>query len=98
MMAKIVTAMKRTAATAPVVFTGDKPSARFYVVLGQSALRKWYPDLRGAFGQWQRAGGDEVLLTYSPEYILRFGVVTPAVEKIKREMWTSLKGVMQRLV
>jgi hypothetical protein len=28
---------------------------------------------------------------------LRFGEVTPAVKKIKEDMWRSLKTVMQRL-
>jgi hypothetical protein len=40
--------------------------------------------------------GCDVLVTYSPEYILRFGTVTPAVEKIKKDMWVSLKAVAQR--
>jgi len=37
-----------------------------------------------------------VLVTYSPEYILRLGPETPAVKKLKLAMWTSLKGVMQK--
>ena len=79
MMAKIVTAMHETPDTAPIVFTGERPAAKIYVVLGSKAMKKWY------------------LVTYSPEYILRFGAVTPAVKKIKSDMWTSLKGVMQRI-
>jgi hypothetical protein len=38
-----------------------------------------------------------VLVTYSPEYILRFGEDSPAVKKIKQDMWMSLKTVLQRL-
>ena len=38
----------------------------------------------------------DILVTYSPEYILRFGTITPTVEKIKKDMWTSLKAVAQR--
>ena len=98
MMAKIVTAMHETPETAPIVFTGEKPSAKMYVVLGSEAMKKWYPGMRGAPGQWLRGrNGEDVLLTYSPEYLLRFGAATPALMKLKREMWTSLKGVMQRI-
>ena len=98
MMAKIVTAMHETPETAPIVFTGERPPAKMYVVLGSEAMKKWYPGMRGAPGQWLRGrNGEDVLLTYSPEYLLRFGAATPALMKLKREMWTSLKGVMQRL-
>ena len=98
MMAKIVTAMHETPESAPLVFTGEKPPAKMYVVLGSEAMKKWYPGMRGAPGQWFRGrNGEDVLLTYSPEYLLRFGAATPALMKLKREMWTSLKGVMQRL-
>ena len=98
MMAKIVTAMHETPESAPIVFTGEKPPAKMYVVLGSEAMKKWYPGMRGAPGQWFRGrNGEDVLLTYSPEYLLRFGAATPALMKLKREMWTSLKGVMQRV-
>ena len=98
MMAKIVTAMHETPETAPIVFTGERPPAKMYVVLGSEAMKKWYPGMRGAPGQWLRGrNGEDVLLTYSPEYLLRFGAATPALMKLKREMWTSLKGVIQRL-
>ena len=98
MMAKIVTAMHETPESAPIVFNGERPPAKMYVVLGSEAMKKWYPGMRGAPGQWFRGrNGEDVLLTYSPEYLLRFGAATPALMKLKREMWTSLKGVMQRL-
>ena len=98
MMAKIVTAMKKTPDTAPIVFTGDRPKAKVYVVLGGKAMNMWFPELRCSPGQWARgAKGEDVLVTYSPEYILRFGTVTPAVKKIKMDMWTSLKGVLKRI-
>ena len=38
MMAKIVTAMKKTAETAPIVFNGERPAAKAYVLLGSGAL------------------------------------------------------------
>ena len=98
MMAKIVTAMHETPDTAPIVFTGERPSAKIYVVLGLKAMKKWYPGMHASPGQWLRGReGEDVLVTYSPEHILRFGTVTPALMKLKREMWTSLKGVMQRI-
>lgn len=97
MMAKIITAMGKTPESAPIVFTGGLPTARYYVVLGREALRKWFPGKSAAPGQWLSDGeGRTLLVTYSPEYILRFGAVTPAVKKIKTDMWTSLKTVMQR--
>jgi len=98
MMAKIISAMGKTPETAPIVFTGEIPKAKAYVVLGGNALKKWLPGTPGAPGLWvQTTVLPNVLVTYSPEYILRFGEVTPAVLKLKRDMWTSLKAVLQRV-
>ena len=96
MMAKILNALGKP--DAPIVVVPPAPRARITVVLGGLALKKYFAGMRGEPGQWQKTpeGGD-VLITYSPEYILRFGNVTPAVEKIKKAMWTSLKAVRQRL-
>ncbi len=97
MISKITAALKTTAELAPVVDSAPLPDARIYVVLGALALRKWFPEIKAAPGMWVKTrGGSDVLVTYSPEYILRFGTVTPAVEKIKKDMWTSLKAVAQR--
>ena len=97
MMAKIVNAMGRTAETAPVVVAPPLPQARAYVVLGGLALKKYFPGVRGEPGMWVKsADGKDILVTYSPAFILRFPTVTEAVKKMKRDMWTSLKGVMQR--
>ena len=98
MMAKIVTAMKKTAETAPIVFNGERPAAKAYVLLGSGALRKWLPGVKGAPGEGVKdQAGNSYLVTYSPEFILRMGPPTPAVKEIKMKMWTSLKGVMQRV-
>lgn len=98
MMAKIIVAMGRTDKTAPVIVAPPLPQAKIVVVLGGLALKRFYPGLAGSPGQWKTASdGTQVLVTYSPEYILRFEEVTDSVQKIKREMWTSLKGVVQRL-
>ena len=97
MMAKIVNAMGRTADTAPVIVAPPIPQARAYVVLGALALRKYFPGVKGEPGQWVKSpDGRDVLVTYSPAFILRFPTVTDAVVKMKRDMWSSLKGVMQR--
>lgn len=98
MMAKIIHAMGRTGETAPVIVAPPFPKAKAYVVLGALALRKWFPGVNAAPGQWVTTSrGEQVLVTYSPEYILRFGEVTPALKKIKSDMWTSLKGVLKRV-
>ena len=96
MMAKILNALGK--ADAPIVAVPPAPQAKVTVVLGGLALRKYFPGMRGEQGQWQKTPeGRDVLITYSPEYILRFGTVTPAVQKIKQDMWSSLKAVRQRL-
>ena len=98
MMAKIIEAMKRTAENSPIVVKPPMPRAKVLVVLGGRALRKYFPEQKAEPGQWFRTpGGRDVLVTYSPEYILRFGAVTPAVQKLKQDMWRSLKAVVQRL-
>ena len=97
MMAKILTALGKS--DAPIVVAPPVPEAKVTVVLGGLALKKYFPGMKGEPGQWQKTPeGRDVLITYSPAYILRFGTVTPAVQKIKEEMWRSLKAVKQRLV
>lgn len=98
MMAKIVTTLGRTAETAPIVVEPPIPKAKVYVILGGLALKKFQPKLKAVPGQWVKTEkGAEVLVTYSPEYILRFKEVTPAVKKLKQDMWVALKGVLRRL-
>ena len=68
MMAKIITALGRTAETAPVIVAPQLPKAKVYVVLGGLALKKYFPALKGGPGQWVKTeGGEDVLVTYSPE-------------------------------
>ena len=96
MMAKILNALGKP--DAPIVVAPPVPQAKITVVLGGLALKKYFTGMRGEPGQWQKTPeGRDVLITYSPEYILRFGAVTPAVQKIKQDMWLSLKAVRQRL-
>ena len=97
MISKIVTAMGETAQTAPVVVEGELPHSPIAVILGSRALKKFFPGLRGSPGQWLKAAdGRDVLVTRSPDEMLRFGDATPAVKKMKWEMWQSLKTVVQR--
>ena len=96
MMAKILNALGRP--DAPIVIVPPVPKAKVTVVLGGLALKRHFPGMKGEPGQWQKTSeGRDVLITYSPEYVLRFGTVTPAVQKIKQDMWLSLKAVKQRL-
>ena len=96
MMAKILNALGKP--DAPIVVAPPVPQAKVPVVLGGLALKKYFPGMKGEPGQWQKTpDGRDMLITYSPAYILRFGTVTPAVEKIKQDMWRSLKAVRQRL-
>ena len=98
MMGKIIAALGMTEQTAKVVTTTPLPPAKVYVVLGAGALKKWFPGAAGAPGQRIAAeGGASVLVTYSPEYILRFKTVTPAVKKIKMDMWTAIKSVLRKI-
>ena len=98
MMAKILTAMGLSSETTPIVVAPPVPRARICVVLGGLAMKKYFPGMRGEPGQWQKTpDGRDVLITYSPAYILRFATVTPAVQKMKQDMWRSLKAVVQRL-
>ena len=98
MMAKIVAALGKTAASAPIVWEGALPKAKVIVVLGGNALKKWFPGAAGAPGQWiDTPQVKNVLVTHSPVFILRFKVVTPEVKRIKRAMWDSLKSMAARL-
>jgi len=95
---KITVAMGKTSETAPVVHEKPIPRARIYVALGSGALKKWFPGRSASPGTWMKSDkGVDIFVTYSPEYFVRFTTVTPAVKKIKVDMWNSLKGVLQRL-
>lgn len=98
MMAKIQAAMGPTAARAPIVVAPPVPPAKIIVILGGRAMKQFFPAMKGEPGQWRKTStGADVLITNSPDYILRFDAVTPAVRKIKQAMWLSLKAVVQRL-
>ncbi len=97
-MAKIITAMNKTAETAPLVITGDLPPAKMYIVLGDRALKFWFPEQKARPGTWLRTNqGAPILVTYTPEDFVRFSPVPPAVQQQKKAMWASLKDLMKRL-
>ena len=98
MMAKIAGALGKTLTTAPVACEGERPPAKAYIVLGALALNKWFPGLKAAPGQWVSAhDAPNIIVTYSPAYILRFAQVTPTLQKIKKDMWAAIKSVLQRI-
>ena len=98
MVAKIITALGRTADNTPVVIAPPIPKAKIYVFLGFAALRKYMPTLKIEENTWGKSPkGKDILVVRDPEEILRFSSVTPAVQKIKQDMWRSLKAVVQRL-
>ena len=97
-MSKIVAAMGESPQTAPVVYDDPVPAAGVYIVLGALAMRRWMPGAKAAPGGWLKTPrGADALVTYSPEKIVRYKVVTPAVKQMKLDMWTSLKGAVRRL-
>lgn len=98
MIAKAIVAMERTVETTPVIVAPPLPKANVYVVLGGLALKTFFPGVKGGPNDWCRMpDGAEVLITYSPDFILRFGEVTPAVKQMKQSMWQSLKAAKQRI-
>ena len=98
MMAKIVTALGLTDGQAPVIVEPPIPNAKMFVFLGFRALRRYMPTMRIEENTWGKSPkGKDILVVKSPEEILRFDSVTPAVDKMKKDMWRSLKAVKQRL-
>ncbi len=97
-MQKILAALKKDEKSAPIIYEGDLPKAGIYIVLGISASRKWFPQINAASraGVWSRLQDADVLITYSPERIIRV-LNSSYVTQMKREMWSSLKIVLQRV-
>lgn len=97
MVGKITEALGETAESAPVVFAPPFPKAKVTVILGGRALRKWFPGRNAAPGQWvEGLFGEEALVSYSPEYILRISADGEELKKIKRRMWTDLKAAHRK--
>ena len=99
MMSKIIVALGQTTATAPIAVAPPLPKARFYVFLGNRALQKYLPGVRAEENHWFKTPkGLDALFVKSPEDIVRFSTVTPALQKMKQDMWRALKTISQHLV
>lgn len=99
MMAKTIPAMGKTPETAPVAVAPPLPKAKVYIVMGRGALKRYLPGVKAAPGAWVRTpGGKDAVVTYSPDYLMRFTEITPAVQQMKSQMWQTLKGVVQRVL
>lgn len=98
MMSKILVALQRDEKNTPIVVAPPLPEAKVYIVLGMMALKKHFPTVRGVIGQppVKTESGRTVLVTQSPEDIVRFTVETPAVKQIKRGMWLAIKSIFNQ--
>ncbi len=98
MMGKIIVALGSDERRSPIAVRPPLPKARLYVFLGQPTLRKFLPRVAVEENSWFRTPkGVEALLVKSPEEIVRFSTVTPALRKIKEDMWRALKTIRQHL-
>ena len=98
MMAKIVVALGQSPETAPVAVAPPLPHARLYVFLGRRALLKYIPGARAEENKWFKTPkGMDALYVKTPEDIVRYETVTPALQKIKRDMWEALKTISARI-
>lgn len=87
----------KTKESAPLVTDGPIPKTKIAIVMGIKALKKWFPGVNAGPGQWLHMdSGGEAAVTYSPEKIVRFRVMTPRLDIMKHEMWNTFKSAMQR--
>jgi len=94
---KVTEALGETAESAPVVFEPPFPKAKVSVILGGRALKKWFPGCNASPGQWIPVqNGEEALVSYSPEYILRLSMDGEDIKTVKRRMWTDLKAAHRK--
>ena len=99
MMSKIIVALGQTSESAPIAVAPPLPKARFYVFLGNRALQKYLPGVRAEENHWFKTPkGLDALFVKSPEDIVRFSTVTPALQKMKQDMWRALKTISRHLV
>jgi hypothetical protein len=97
MMSKIIVALGQTSETAPIAVAPPLPKARFYVFLGNRALQKYLPGTHVEENSWFKTPkGMDALFVRSPEDIVRFPTITPALQKTKADMWRALKTIKQR--
>ena len=97
MMSKIIVALGQTSESAPIAVAPPLPKARFYVFLGNRALQKYLPGTHVEENSWFKTPkGMDALFVRSPEDIVRFPTITPALQKTKADMWRALKTIKQR--
>ena len=98
LMDNIIKAMKLGEGQYQVVFGGGPlPSAKVCVVLGSNALGQIVPGGACQPGSWTKTpSGADALVTYSPEFILRFSDGSKEQKECKRKMWDSLKSALSR--
>ena len=98
LMDNIIKAMKLGEGQYQVVFGGGPlPSAKVCVVLGSNALGQIMPGGACQPGSWTKTpSGADALVTYSPEFILRFSDGSKEQKECKRKMWDSLKSALSR--
>ena len=96
MMERIYAAMKLDASRVRLVTEAPLPDADKVVVLGGLALKKFLPGVQCQPGSWVKApwGGGHALVTYSPEYILRFSEGSREQLAAKRQLWTALQSAV----
>lgn len=98
LMDNIIKAMKLGEEQYQVVFGGGPlPPAKVCVVLGSNALVQIMPGGACQPGSWTKTpSGADALVTYSPEFILRFSEGSEGQKECKRKMWASLKSALSR--
>ena len=83
--------------SAPLITDGPIPKTKIAIVMGIKALKKWFPGVNAGPGQWLHMdSGGEAAVTFSPEKIVRFKEMTPALNDMKRGLWNTFKSAMQR--
>ena len=98
LMDNIIKAMKLGEGQYQVAFGGGPlPPAKVCVVLGSNALGQIMPGGACQPGSWTKTpSGADALVTYSPEFILRFSDGSKEQKECKRKMWDSLKSALSR--
>ena len=98
LMDNIIKAMKLGEGQYQVVFGGGPlPPAKVCVVLGSNALVQIRSGGACPPGSWTKTpSGADALVTYSPEFILRFSDGSKEQKECKRKMWDSLKSALSR--